>query len=483
MNKECLQKWALPVLLLAGMFIAGYAFRPLLPIDETRYLTVAWEMFLRQDPVLLTLNFDPYFHKPPVMFWLINLSWTVFGVSRAAAMVPFFFLALAFVMLLRKLAEKLFPAEEGARERLIWITLGSVPFIIYSTLVMFDVMLSVFVMGFFLAALSYLEAPKFRQILLAGLCLGFGGLVKGPVVLVYTAVPLLIYGVWQWRKGEAQAKFGTAQIIFFGILTGLIVAGVWLFALLGKIGPDFLSEFIFKQTAGRIDGQMESSHARPLYFYLPLIPVLLLPWAFFPAFWRNAKAVFLRAKDSAGMRLVSIWFIGGVVIFSLISGKQPHYMVPLLPAVLLFIALCLKDVRIKTIQIVAIVLMAATATGEFVASKLVFQDYELERFAQIVHDNPDADWAFVRKYQGELGFLGRIDRKIDSLEHDEVEAWFDQHPDGFAIIRYTRGAEFQHYHVVYDQDYRSRALGIFMRDDKVDPPVNLPQAVAGQGGQ
>ncbi len=48
---------------------------PLLPIDETRYLTVAWEMRQSGHWLLPTLNGEPYSHKPPLLIWLINLAW------------------------------------------------------------------------------------------------------------------------------------------------------------------------------------------------------------------------------------------------------------------------------------------------------------------------------------------------------------------------------------------------------------------------
>jgi 4-amino-4-deoxy-L-arabinose transferase-like glycosyltransferase len=59
-------------------------FRTPTPIDETRYLTVAWEMWLRQDFLVPYLNGATYSHKPPLLFWLINLSWGMFGVSEWA---------------------------------------------------------------------------------------------------------------------------------------------------------------------------------------------------------------------------------------------------------------------------------------------------------------------------------------------------------------------------------------------------------------
>ena len=40
--------------------------RPLLPVDETRYASVAWEMWSRGDFLVPYLNGEPYSHKPPL---------------------------------------------------------------------------------------------------------------------------------------------------------------------------------------------------------------------------------------------------------------------------------------------------------------------------------------------------------------------------------------------------------------------------------
>src|SRR5262247_2750100 len=62
-------------------FLCALFIRGPIPIDETRYLSVAWEMWLRGDFALPMLNGVPYTHKPPVLFWLMHLGWSVFGVN------------------------------------------------------------------------------------------------------------------------------------------------------------------------------------------------------------------------------------------------------------------------------------------------------------------------------------------------------------------------------------------------------------------
>jgi len=130
----------LPFVILA-LFLTAIAFRPLLPIDETRYMTVAWEMFLRQGWLQpLTVNFEPYHHKPPLLFWLINLSWSVFGISRWAGLIPIVLFSMACVYLTGFLSKRLFP-EIQDRQRVRLIMAGGVPFVIYGTLVLFDFLL------------------------------------------------------------------------------------------------------------------------------------------------------------------------------------------------------------------------------------------------------------------------------------------------------------------------------------------------------
>ena len=67
---------ALALLGFAAVALAGVLLRPALPIDETRYLAVAWEMWARGDWLVPTKNFALYTHKPPLLFWTMNLVWS-----------------------------------------------------------------------------------------------------------------------------------------------------------------------------------------------------------------------------------------------------------------------------------------------------------------------------------------------------------------------------------------------------------------------
>ena len=73
----------LPLILLALWLLATAWWRPLLLPDEGRYANVAREM-LNGSLLVPTLNGLPFFHKPPLAYWIDIAAMTVFGQNAFA---------------------------------------------------------------------------------------------------------------------------------------------------------------------------------------------------------------------------------------------------------------------------------------------------------------------------------------------------------------------------------------------------------------
>ena len=58
---------------------------PLTLPDEGRYVGVAWEMMRSGDWLVPMQNGLPFFHKPPLFYWLTAASLQVFGTGNAPA--------------------------------------------------------------------------------------------------------------------------------------------------------------------------------------------------------------------------------------------------------------------------------------------------------------------------------------------------------------------------------------------------------------
>ncbi|HCQ49712.1 MAG TPA: dolichyl-phosphate-mannose--protein mannosyltransferase, partial [Achromobacter sp.] len=77
------------VLLGLAVWLAALAWARWLTLpDEGRYAGVAWEMLRSQSPMVPLLDGMPYFHKPPLYYWLAQISYALFGVHEFSARVP-----------------------------------------------------------------------------------------------------------------------------------------------------------------------------------------------------------------------------------------------------------------------------------------------------------------------------------------------------------------------------------------------------------
>ena len=104
--------------------VVGILARPVLPVDETRYLSVAWEMRAHGNWLVPHLNGAVYSHKPPLLFWLINLVWSVTGVSAFAARLVGPAFGLATIAATAGLARRLWPEDAAAGGRAALVLAG-----------------------------------------------------------------------------------------------------------------------------------------------------------------------------------------------------------------------------------------------------------------------------------------------------------------------------------------------------------------------
>lgn len=430
----------LPYVLLAIFFCISIAVRPPLPVDETRYLSVAWEMYSRQNFLVPTLNFEPYFQKPPLLFWLIDLGWAAFGVSRIAAVAVIFAISSLVILLTQRLSTRLFPNTEGLQRRIPWLLLGSVPFAVYSSLILFDLLLTACVLGCFLALLSFAGRGEIRYALLAGVCAGLGVLTKGPVLLIHVALPIAMYPFWRQPGTDISIRRFFAGVGVTVLVAGTVVLA-WLGPALYSTGNDFAYGLIWEQAAGRVSGSARGAHARPFYFYLLLLPLMLLPWGLSPGLWATRPWLRIRDRDDVSsqdlriLQFLAAWCVGELLVFSAISGKQPHYLLPVLPAVVLIFGYFTAKLRLSALAGTAVFMLGLFAIGQIIASVTVFYRFDLDPAAKFIAMNRQSELAFAGRYQGELTFLARLEKPLAIVQSSRLRDWLQEHPSGFLIAK------------------------------------------------
>lgn len=327
----------------AALLVVALSTRPLLPVDETRYAAVAWEMWQGGDFLVPHLNGQAYSHKPPLLFWLIHAGWWLFGVSEEwlRLVAPAF--GLASLAAVRRLARKLWPDDGLAGELAPLVLLGSALFAATATLSLFDLLLVFFVVMALSGVADAARSAHWSGWMVFGLATGLGILSKGPVMVVFT-LPVGVLAPW-WLGTRPPGGWVRWYLGLFGavVLAAAIALG-WALPAAAAGGPVYAEAILWSQSSERI---VESfAHERPLWWYVAVLPVLFFPWTIWPRLWRAVAR--LRLAVDPGFRFCLCWFAAALVVLTLFSGKQPHYVLPFLPALALIAARALSRAREDT---------------------------------------------------------------------------------------------------------------------------------------
>lgn len=315
------------VLLAAVVLFFSRLDAPLLEPQEARYAEIPRQMLEQGSPggwMTPVLHGQPYLDKPPLLYWLVMLSYSTFGVHDwAARLVPGAAGCLTVLLLFfwgRRLA-----GERAALAGALVLCL-SARFVYLGRMLTFDVLLSLFVTAALAAAHRALDGGGRRWWLAAGLACGLGLLTKGPVALALVAGPVLVFAALDRRA--VRPGWGG-----WGLFAGaaVAVAAPWYVAAALR-HPGFLSDFFWRHNFLRYAAPFD--HVEPPWFYLPGVLLGMLPWTLLlPGLarflFRHSRRIARQRTSALGFCLLSgLW---GLLFFSLAGCKRAVYVLPALP--------------------------------------------------------------------------------------------------------------------------------------------------------
>jgi 4-amino-4-deoxy-L-arabinose transferase-like glycosyltransferase len=518
------------ILLLWGFLVTlGLTSRSYFPIDETRYATVAWNMWLSGDHLVPYLNGIAYSHKPPLLFWLMNLGWKIFGVNDWwPRLIPSFF-ALLSVFMTRKIASLLWPTEHGIKDNASLILISCGLWVIYSTALMFDMMIAFFTtLGIWGLLLALNKQNKNGWLILA-LAIGGGLLAKGPTILLQILPAALLTPVWSKNLKHKLNANNWYLPIFYAVLAGIVIALFWAIPAAIHGGAQYRHDIFWGQTADRMVNSF--AHQRPIWWYLAASPLLLFPWLFLGTFWRSIvdkKIVF----SDFGLRFCFAWLIPVFIAFSFISGKQVHYVLPIFPAAALIIArfislnktiskldltpICIGFVALgcillylphyaqshgvsvtnwsnlspfpglfaislgfflyfypkksisDTIFVIAVSTIALVAITMFGLLRTAGEAYDVRPISNQIKalESSEVPVAVIGKYAGTYDFVGRLKHPPENIEASNVNTWFEKHADGRVIAFFNQKNKPKQ--VEFLQNYKGQFIAILTRPQWID---------------
>jgi len=348
-----------------GLNIAG---RDLWAPDEPRYAGIATEMWNKGEYFLPILNGEAYYNKPPGYFWLILAASMPAGeVNGITARLPSIFLGVAILIMLFLWLKRYSTDSSPLTAPLILLT--TYLFWWFSGRVNIDISFSFFVSAACLAFHHgyHIHEGRFsKYYILAYLSIGMGLIVKGPFALL----PLLIIVIYLLRLKDLKALKNLR--FYYGVILIAVPVLVWLIPALIQGGSEYFNHAILEQIGGRI--VKSYSHPHPFYFYLYILPANFMPWAFlFIASLIGIYRKNITIDDTT--RFAIIWMSVIFIVISLVSAKQPHYLLPLFPAVAiitsrLFLAPRWSGARVALIITLVIFALISLALPVFAFLKL-----------------------------------------------------------------------------------------------------------------
>lgn len=300
--------------------------RPLMLPDEGRYVGVAWEMMRSGDWLTPTLDGMPFFHKPPLFYWITAASMSAFGLHEWAARVaPVLGASLGafslYLFVRRWVGER--------RARLTLVALLAQPlFFIGGQFANLDMLVAGCITAtIVLAAHAALCAERglpYRTALAGAYALAaVGVLAKGLIGIV---IPGLV--VLAWLLVQRRWRVLGLLLWWPGLLLFLLVAAPWFMAMQARF-PDFLDYFFVVQHFKRFAAG-GFNNVQPFWFYPAVLLLFSLPWL--PWIYR----LFTRVKPAEGegrqLRLLMVlWALVVVGFFSMPKSKLLGYVLPAVP--------------------------------------------------------------------------------------------------------------------------------------------------------
>lgn len=293
--------------------------------DETFYAQTAKEMLNAGEWTTPLIFGKPQFEKPVLYYWLVMISYVIFGVNEFAARLPSAIFAVAGVIGVYLLGRVLYSRISGIFSGFILITCAQ--YLVLARACVTDMVLSVFILYSLLFFLLGWTSGKKAHYLLFSVMAGLAVLTKGPIGAFIPAAVVGLYIILsrQWKKIKDIP-------IFWCLLAFFAVSLPWYIAVTRIHGNAFLGEFFGFRNLTRF---LEPEHrigSSPFY-YIPVVLAGFFPWSIFLIFgaWDMQRSGEGPSRVNGRRALLLIWFLTVFLFFSISKTKLVTYILPVFP--------------------------------------------------------------------------------------------------------------------------------------------------------
>ncbi|NUM31151.1 MAG: glycosyltransferase family 39 protein [Bacteroidetes bacterium] len=281
--------------------------------DEINFAEAAREMIITGNYKNITINFEPFWEKPPLFIWFQVICMKIFGINEFAARLPNAVCGIVTFNLIYFIGKKLFNQKLAIWWILLYAGSFTPHFYFKSGIIDPWYNLFIFLSIFQLFEASENEKKRRLNFMFCGIFLGLALLTKGPVAILISGLCGFVFLISNKFKMYFDIKDLLILLLFTAILPLFWFLPDWL-----KGDFWFTSEFLKYQI--ELFQKPVASHGQP-WFYHPLVLVL----GCFPAIIISMPYLLRRKENISFLTWMQILFWVTLVIFSIVTTKIVHY--------------------------------------------------------------------------------------------------------------------------------------------------------------
>jgi 4-amino-4-deoxy-L-arabinose transferase-like glycosyltransferase len=416
--KNILQRPALAVtvsvlwLIVIGWIAYGWNLGNIGLVDETEplFAEASRQMLITGDWITPYFNGETRFDKPALIYWCQAIAYAIIGVNEWGARLPSVLatmgvIGLTFYTVHWSLArqDELEQVSRPVRRYLTAVLAATITaltpeMIAWGRIGVSDMLLTGCIASallcFFLGYAGNSKSPLANSklpnkwylacyVLIAGAIL-----TKGPVGIV---LPGIVIGAFVLYQGKLREVWREMNVLL-GMLIILVLSVPWYALVIWRNGWTYINAFFGYHNLERFT-EVVNGHSAPWYFYFLVVLLGFAPFSvYLPAamirlkFWQRSHWRSQERSQQLGLFAV-IWFLGVFGFFSIAVTKLPSYVLPLMPAAAILVALLWSDFTPDTQQKtspasrsffwsawVNVVFLSAIAVGLWQLTKLVGYD-------------------------------------------------------------------------------------------------------------
>ena len=285
--------------------------------DEINFAEAAREMIVTGNYSLVQINYEPFWEKPPLFFWLQALCMNLFGINEFSARLPNAIAGAITGMVLYSIGRKNFSNSFGWLWAVAYCT--SLLPVLYFKSGIIDPWFNLFIFyGTYATWKSiYNSNGKYlRWAVISGASTGLGIMTKGPVALL---VVLMVFGVFfLWKRFKVPIRF--SQVSGF-TLSLIIIGGLWFFIEWISGRGHIIEDFITYQI--RLLQTQDAGHGGPFYYHFVVLLIGCFPMSIFAL-----GGFFIKQEKGSQQdfqRIMLLLFSLVLLLFSLVNTKIIHY--------------------------------------------------------------------------------------------------------------------------------------------------------------